>query len=87
VKRAVIITVLLGFVLAAAGVAGMRYSKVFAQAAASDAKFVGADKCKGCHAKQYADYEAENSQRPGRSCRCAARRKTRSALSAIARVR
>jgi len=58
VKRAVIITVLLGFVLAAAGVAGMRYSKVFAQAAASDAKFVGADKCKGCHAKQYADYEA-----------------------------
>lgn len=56
-KRTVIIAVLLGFVLTTAGVVSMRYSEVFAQAE-SGSKFVGADKCKGCHAKQYSDYTA-----------------------------
>jgi hypothetical protein len=56
-KKLGIVVVLAAFVFLVAGLFIFQASKVSAQTAAT-ATYIGVDKCKNCHAKEYKDYEA-----------------------------
>jgi NAD-dependent dihydropyrimidine dehydrogenase PreA subunit len=56
-KKWGVILVLLSFIFLAMGLLVFQGSKVSAQTAVGGT-YVGVDKCKGCHAKEYKDFEA-----------------------------